>query len=294
MARGRLALAVGLAGATVLGGAGSAGAVGTADRAAAARAATWLATEPPSSMPAGQQADVMVAMRITGRRAASLRPRLRALSRSAPAYATGAGEAAKVVMGALAAGANPSRLGGVNYVARIRRDSPSPGRYGATAFDQGLSMLALRAATGRVPASATRTLLGLRSGPGWNLGLTTAEGPDIDSTALAVVALRAAGQRCTSAPIRTARQWMARQRSGGGWSAYPGTGPSANSTALVARADLACGASASAPLRVIRRLQQRSGAIRYTEAEPESRLLATTESVPALAGVSLARGLRPD
>jgi hypothetical protein len=236
----------------------------------------------------------MVAMRLTGKRPAALRPRLRALSRSAPAYATGAGEAAKVVIGTVAAGANPSRLGGVNYLARIRRDSPSPGRYGSTAFDQALSMLALRAATGRVPATAARTLLGLRSGPGWNLGLTTTEGPDIDSTAIAVVALRAAGQRCTAAPIRTARQWIARQRSGGGWSAYPGTGPSANSTALVARADLACGASAAAPLRVIRRLQQRSGAIRYTAGEPESRLLATTESVPALAGVSLARGLRPD
>ena len=290
----RAALAAGIAGSVALAGAGSAAAVGTADRAAATRAAAWLATEPPSSMPAGQQADVMVAMRITGRRAASLRPRLRALSRSGPAYATGAGEAAKVVMGALAAGGNPSRLGGVNYVARIRRDSRSPGRYGATAFDQGLSMLALRAATGRVPASATRTLLRLRSGPGWNLGLTTTGGPDVDSTALSVVALRAAGQRCTSAPIRAARRWMARQRSGGGWSAYPGTGPSANSTALVARADLACGASATSALRVIRRLQQRSGAIRYTTAEPESRLLATSESVPALAGVSLARGLRPD
>jgi len=294
MAPGRAALATGLAGALALTGAGSAGAVGAADRAAAVRATAWLATEPPASMPAGQQADVLVAMRITGRRPAALRPRLRALSKAAPAYATGAGEASKVVMGALAAGANPSRLGGVDYVARIRRDSPSPGRYGSTAFDQALSMLALRAATGRVPTTAARTLLGLRSGPGWNLGLTTAEGPDIDSTALAVVALRAAGQRCTAAPIRAARRWIARQRSGGGWSAYPGTGPSANSTALVARADLACGASASAPLRVIRRLQQRSGAIRYTAAEPESRLLATTESVPALAGVSLARGLRRD
>jgi hypothetical protein len=107
------------------------------------------------------------------------------------------------------------------------------------------------------------------------------------------VALVAAGKPCTAAPIRRARAWLAGQRRGGGWTAYPGSAPSANSTALVARADIACGASGAGALRLIRSLQQRSGAIAYTRAQPESRLLATSESVPPLAGVSLARGLRP-
>ena len=268
-------------------------AVTGADRAAATRAATWLAGEPPASMPAGQQADVMVAMRITGRPARALAPRLRALAAAAPGYADTAGATAKVVMGAAAAGGNPRRLGGSDYLTRLRSQSNGSGRYGRSAFDQALSMIAWRTATGRVPAKAASTLLGLRSGAGWNLDLSTTGGPDVDSTALAVVALVAAGRRCTSSPIRQARAWLAGQREGAGWTAYPGSGPSANSTALIARADIACRARAAGPLRVIRSLQQRSGAIAFTRAQPESRLLATTESVPALAGVSLARGLRP-
>ena len=261
---------------------------------AAARAATWLEGQPITGLPAGQQADVMVALRLTGTSARDLTSRRRALARTAPGYAKSAGASAKVVMGAVAAGANPRRLGGVDYLARIAGTRRGAGRYGTTAFDQALAMLAMRAATGRVPRAAARTLIGLRSGPGWNLALTSAEEPDIDSTALAIIALRAAGTSCRSSAITGARRWIARQRVAGGWTAYSGSPPSANSTALVARSDIACGGRATRALALLRSLQQRSGAIRYTTAEPESRLLATTESVPALAGVSLARGLRPD
>jgi len=264
-----------------------------ADRAAAARAADWLAAEQPGAMPAGQQADVMVAMRITGTAPKALAPRLAALAKAAPGYATEAGRTAKVVLGVVAAGGNPRRLGGTDYIARLQSQQSSPGRYGRTAFDQGLAMLALRAATGRVPGAAASTLIGLASPDGWNLGLDASAGPDIDSTALSVVALSAAGTPCSSSPMRRARAWIATQRTGGGWTAYPGSPPSANSTALVARSDIACRGSAAAPLALTRSLQQRSGAIAFTRAQPESRLLATSESVPPLAGVSLARGLRP-
>lgn len=264
-----------------------------ADRAAATRAATWLAGEQPGTLPAGQQADVMVGMRITGTPPKALAPRLKVLAKAAPGYATEAGRTAKVILGVVAAGGNPRRLGGTDYLARLASQQSSPGRYGQTAFDQGLAMLALRAATGRVPAAAARTLTDLASANGWNLGLDAAEDSDVDSTALSVVALRAAGTPCDQAPMRRARAWLDTQRTGGGWTAYAGSPPSANSTALVARADIACGVSAAGPLGVIRSLQQRSGAIAFTRAQPESRLLATTESVPPLAGVSLARGLGP-
>ena len=264
-----------------------------ADRAAAARAAAWLAGQQSGAMPAGQQADVMVDMRITGTSPKALAPRLAALAKAAPGYSTEAGRTAKVILGAVAAGGNPRRLGGTDYLAKLASQQSSPGRYGKTAFDQGLAMLALRAATGRVPAAAAGVLTGAASTDGWNLDLDAAEGPDVDSTALSVVALRAAGTPCSAAPIRGARAWLATQRTGGGWTAYAGSAPSANSTALVARADIACGASASGALALIRSLQQRSGAIAFTRAQPGSRLLATSESVPPLAGVSLARGLKP-
>ena len=268
-------------------------AASAADHVAAGRAAAWLAAEQPSALPAGQQADVMVDMRITGTSPKALAPRLAALARAAPGYSTEAGRTAKVILGAVAAGGNPRRLGGTDYLARLAAQQPAPGRYGRTAFDQGLAMLALRAATGRVPAAAASTLTALASADGWNLGLDPADEADIDSTALSVVALRAAGTPCSAAPMRRARAWLATQRTDGGWTAYAGSQPSANSTALVARAEIACGATAAGALALIRSLQQRSGAIAFTRAQPESRLLATSESVPPLAGVSLARGLRP-
>jgi hypothetical protein len=287
---GRIALAT--AGCAVLAAVPVALGAGAADRAAATRAAAWLAGESPSSMPAGQQADVMVAMRITGTPARALAPRLRPLAQAAPGYADAAGATAKVVLGAVAGGGDPRRLGGTDYLAKLRSQS-SGGRYGRTAFDQALSMIALRAATGRVPQEAVTTLLGAQANQGWNFELSPTGEADVDSTALSVVALRAAGQPCGSPAIRSARAWLATQRSGGGWTAYAGSPPSANSTALVARADIACGAPARGALDLLRSLQQRSGAIRFTRAQPESRLLATSESVAPLAGVSLARGLRP-
>ena len=291
MARQRIALVL-TAGATLA--VAPVGVAATAaDRAAATRAATWLAGEQPGTLPAGQQADVMVDMRITGTTPRTLAPRLAALAKAAPGYATEAGRTAKVILGTVAAGGNPRRLGGTDYLARLASQQSSPGRYGKTAFDQGLAMLALRAATGRVPAAAAGVVTGAATADGWNLGLDAAGEPDVDSTALSVVALRAAGTPCSTGPIRSARAWLATQRTGGGWTAYPGSPPSANSTALVARADIACGASAAGALALIRSLQQRSGAIAFTRAQPESRLLATSESVPPLAGVSLARGLRP-
>lgn len=265
----------------------------SADRASATRAAAWLAGEPPSAMPAGQQADVMVAMRITGTSPRALVRRLAALQRTADAYSDTAGSTAKVILGVTAARGNPARFGGVDYLARLRRSQSSPGRFGQSAFDQGLAMIALRTANGRVPPRAAPTLLALRSGPGWSLGLDAADEPDVDSTALAVVALRAAGQSCSAPPIRKARAWLQSQQVQGGWTAYAGASPSANSTALVARASIACGAVRPGAVGFIRSLQQRSGAIAFTRPEPESRLLATTESVPALAGVSLSRGFAP-
>lgn len=275
-----------------VGGPATALATTAADRAAARRAAAWLAGEQPASMPAGQQADVMVALRLTGTPAPALAPRLRAMQRGAGAYATSAGATAKVVLGAAAAGANPRRLGGTDYLARLRGSQRSPGRFGQTAFDQGLAMIALRAATGRAPADGAAVLVSRRAGPGWNLGLEPGGEPDVDSTALSVVALRAAGTPCSSPVIREARAWLASQQRQGGWSAYGGA-PSSNSTALGARADVACGGRATQALAVIRGLQQRSGAIAFTRQQAESRLLASTESVPALTGISLAGGFSP-
>ncbi len=241
-------------------------------------------------MPAGQQADIITNRRITGASPASLKGALRALAPRAVAYATTAGATAKIVIAQRAAGAS-GVLGGRDFLTSLEGQAKD-GRYGSTAFDQSLAMIALRVAGRRVPATAVTALESARGENGWSFSLVPAEQADVDSTSMAVVALRAAGVPRTNPSITRALAWLSTQRSGAGWTAFSGGGPSSDSTALVARAQVAAGASAAVGQSFLRAHQQRSGAIANTRAAPESRLLATIASVPPLAGISLANGFR--
>ncbi len=258
------------------------------DQAAASRATAWLTRQAGPSMPAGQQADIITNRRITGASPASLKGALRALAPRAVAYATTAGATAKIVIAQRAAGAS-GVLGGRDFLASLEGQARD-GRYGSTAFDQSLAMIALRVAGRRVPATAVTALNTARGDDGWSFSLVPSEPADVDSTSMAVVALRAAGVPKTNPSITRALAWLSTQRSGAGWTAFSGAAPSSDSTALVARAQVAAGASAAVGQAFLRAHQQRSGAIANTTTVPESRLLATIASVPPLAGVSLANG----
>ncbi|HWH13268.1 MAG TPA: hypothetical protein VNT51_00870 [Miltoncostaeaceae bacterium] len=259
---------------------------GPADRAAAQRAAAWLAARPAAGMAPGQQADAIGALRAAGRSPAALRGRARVLARVAPGYARTPGAAGKVALATVAAGLPAGRLGGVDYLARIRR-SYADGRYGASAFDQALSILALRAAGQRVPPGAVAALRGARGPGGWNFALRRG-GPDaVDSTALVLEALAAAGVRRSDVHVRGALAWLARQRArDGGYAAAGGRRPSeANPTALVIRAQCALGLTPPPATRAaLRRLAAADGRIRFTRASEGSALLATLDALPALAG----------
>ncbi len=185
-------------------------AAATADARATARAASWLAANS-AGAPAGQQADAIVALRAAGRSERSLKTRLARLGRSAPAYARTAGGAAKVVMAAVAAGGDPRRLAGVDYVRRITSRYAS-GRYGATVFDQALSMLAIEAAGGSVPRSAARATLAGRGTGGWSFDLERDGRDSVDATALVIEALVAAGVPRRDARLRAGARWMLAQR----------------------------------------------------------------------------------
>ncbi|MDA2953454.1 MAG: hypothetical protein O2976_02425, partial [Actinomycetota bacterium] len=261
-----------------------------ADRQVAAKATAWLTQQDVAAMPAGQQADIITSRRLTGASPAALRPALAALARTAAAYATTPGTTAKVVIAQRAAGA-AGALGGRNYLARLERSARS-GRYGTTAFDQCLAMVALRVARRPIPPAAVTALTALRSGAGWSFALAATSPPGIDSTAMAIVALRAARVPASDPVIGDALAWLATQATDGGWTAYAGSAPSTDSTALVARAQVAAGKSASAGRTFIRGLAEPSGAIVNTRAVPESRLLATISAIPALTGISLAHGFR--
>ncbi|HEX2503218.1 MAG TPA: hypothetical protein VHK00_04690 [Miltoncostaeaceae bacterium] len=261
----------------------AAGAAGDAAR--ADRAAAWLAGAA-AGAPGGQQADAIVAMRAAGRTAASLRPRLRALATVAPGYARTAGGAGKVALAAVAAGTDPSRLGGVDYLARIRARYAS-GRYGATAYDQAFSILALTAAGRPVPRAAVRATLAERGTGGWSFALSRQTRDSVDATGVVIEALRAAGVPRTNPALAAAAAWILAQRNGEGGLASAGGGAAtdANSTAGAIRALRALGRRPpAATLAALRALQEPSGAVRFTAAEAGSRLIATNDAAVAFAG----------
>jgi hypothetical protein len=282
--RRRASGAVAVAAVAALAAAPHAGAA-TPDATAAARAAGWL-TANVAGAPAGQQADAIVALRAAGRSRAALRPRAAALARVAPAYATTAGAAAKVAMAAVAAGRNPAAFGGVDYLRRVT-NRYAAGRYGASAWDQALSLLALRAAGRPAPPAAVRATLAARGSGGWSFDLTPRGRDSVDATAIVLEALRASGVRRSDARVAAAVRWMLAQRNGeGGLGTAGGGAPTdANTTAGAIRALRATGRRPPASMRAaLRALQDRDGSVRFTRASGGSRLLATTDATVAFAG----------
>lgn len=256
------------------------------DRAAAAGAARWLTARPAGAMAPGQQADSITALRAAGRPVADLRGRLAVLLPSAPRYAVTAASAAKVVLAAVAADADPRRLGGVDYLARIDR-SFADGRFGATAFDQALAMIALRSAGRAVPAGAVSALRATRGDGGWGFALRPS-GPDsVDATALVLEAMAAARVPVRDRAVAGALAWVAAQRApDGGFASAGGRRPAeANATAGVVRARCALGQGRDArAMHALRALRQGEGSVRFTRRNEGSTLLATLDALPALAG----------
>ncbi|MCC6830181.1 MAG: hypothetical protein IT200_02450 [Thermoleophilia bacterium] len=260
-----------------------------ADISAGRRAAAWLASRDAAAMPPGQLADTIVALRAAGRPASALASRTTALRRRGPAYAATAGASAKVALAALAVRADPARFGGVDYLARIRR-AYADGRYGATAYDQAFSMMALAGAGRPVPAAAVRALRGTRGTGGWGFDLRAASRDQVDATAVVLEALAAAGVSPRTAWVASARAWMLSQRGRDGGVASAGGGRPAdgNTTAMAWRALCASGAPVPARLRsALRSLQAADGRIRFTTASEGSPLMATTDAVVALTGRTL-------
>ena len=261
-----------------------AGAFAQTDRQATQRGAAWL--ESLSIGTVGQQADAIVALAASGRSRASLRPRLERLSAQASGYATTAGGAGKVVLATVAAGGNPRSLGGVDYIRRIENQYAA-GRYGVTAYDQALAMLALRAAGERTPPAAVTALRAARGKGGWGFALRKASPDDVSVTGLTIEAMRAVGTSKTDTALKGATAWLTAQINARGGFGTDGLGRAteANATALAIRALRAMGRTpAPATRRALRNLQESDGGFRFTATIRESRLLATVDGVLALSG----------
>jgi len=269
--------------ALLLGGGASAGlATPLQDRRAVARGAGWLERQP-LTIPAGQQADLIVALRAAGTPSVALRPRVRALARSGPAYALNPGQAAKIAQAAMAVGANPRRFGKVNYIGRINRGYRN-GRYGRDAFSHALALLALAQSRRRIPRRAIRELSRTRGGGGWSFQLKRTGTDEVDTTALVIRALRAAGVSRGNKDLREATSWLRRQRNRrGGFDSRGGRrATEANSTAAAVLALTAMGKRTATERREIRTLQQRNGSFWWRRSTTGSTLLATLDALSAL------------
>ncbi len=205
---------------------------------------------------------------------------------------TSPGLAAKVALAAIAAGAEPRDLGGVDLVALANAAFDESAA--ASAYDRALAILALQATDAPVPAQAVSALVEARLPDGsyaFDATLVPGSG-DSNTTALVVQALLGAG-RGGETPASYA-YFRDTQNDDGGWtyqkpSAF-GEATDANSTALVVQALLAGGQDLTEwgnPMGALLGLQQPSGALAFNAETPGDNLLATVQAIPALAGIDL-------
>ena len=240
----------------------------------------------------------------------------------------GPGQLALLILDVHALGGNPWSVGGTDLVSRLlateRTSGADKGLFGAQdptydgAYRQGLALAALAGAGVTSQAqvgSAESWLLGQQCPDGgWTSFITSDnpctgdpadfEGPDTNSTALAVQGLSAQGVLGSTAAGKAATFIRGAQDSDGGWGYEPGTARAPgstdpDSTALVIQAILALGQSPSAvgfdrgkanPISALLSFQLTSGSGKGAFLYPGStapNLLATYQAVPAAASVKL-------
>jgi hypothetical protein len=257
------------------------------DRSSARGGAAWLsrAVRPGAD---GMTADALVALRAAGRLpAGEAARRARALRAGAGGYARTAGATAKTILALTAARSGSARCAGRLDLLRRLQSYGRGGRYGATIFDQTLGMLAVHALRAGPSSRAVRVLLGARGRGGWNFNLTRSGGrpDDVTSTAMAILAARAAGVPAANATLRAGLRWLRAQRTAaGGFALGRRDRNEANSTALAVEAARAMGSRDTRAARALRSLQRGGGAFQFTRTDAGSRVLATNDAVVALSG----------
>ena len=161
------------------------------------------------------------------------------------------GRAGKLLLGLTAAGQNPRDFGEYNFVISLTQQLSPTGQYNTnTAFNQSLAILGLTAVSGTVPLTASQWLVSQQAVGGdldgsWDDGFGTTG--NSDSTAMAIMALVAAGMPVSDTVLVRATDFLSRtQLPTGGWEYGLGFGENANSTALVIQALRALGIDTSA------------------------------------------------
>ncbi len=240
----------------------------------------------------------------------------------------GPGQLALLILDAHATGGNPRSFGGTDLVSRLlatqRRSGATAGLFGVQsatydgAYRQGLSLAALAGAgvtSGSQVTSAEHWLESQQCPDGgWTSLITTSnpcdgnpadfEGPDTNSTALAVEGLSAIGVLGTTRATAAWHFIVNGQDADGGWGYDPNTASTPgttdpDSTSLVVQAVLALGRSPSTaalvkgsanPVTALRSFQLTSGGGSGAFFFPGSstpNLIATYQAVPVMADVKV-------
>lgn len=288
-----------------------AGAAAKSDSAAVKKGVHWIRTASIKQFPGtGFRSDTLSAL-VAARKngvsvSAAARERLlKAIRAEANNYAGTAGEASKVILAAVAGGENPRCFGPsgehTDFLDVLESEyDAKTGRYGRTAFDHGLAMVALRSARVKVPAKAVAFARARRGQFGWGFGLVKSGGDDVESTALMIEGMRAAGVKKSDRGLRAALRWITYQRnSDGGYNPKTSTiagETQADTTAYAIRAADSMGmykALMKRAKRALRALQKRNGAFRaQPSADSEFAGIATSNAVLALTGRHLPVSVR--
>ncbi|HSM57743.1 MAG TPA: hypothetical protein VK879_16435 [Candidatus Sulfomarinibacteraceae bacterium] len=223
-------------------------------------------------------------------------------SEAMAAYAAqGGGQAGKLVLALVAAGQNPRTFAGHDFVISLTQHLSPTGEYNASSpFDNSLAMMAQVAVSGTAPVSATEWLVARQATEGdlagsWDDGFGT-DG-NVDGTAMALMALVAAGEGTDSDAVSQAREFLeAAQLESGGWGYTPEGAESANSTALAVQALSALGEdfysesspwaqNGVSPLAALLDWQSESGAFQTDFGDgPFDDFFTTVQALPAAAG----------
>ncbi len=277
------------------------------DKGAVKQGVKWMRGTSLKQFPGtGFQSDALQALMAARRAGASVPAAtrekfLRPVRDNANSYALTAGSAAKVILAAVAGGENPRCFGPVSKNGDERSDfvdalmaeyDAKTGRFGVSAFDHGLALTALKAAKVKIPSRAVRFAKSRRGKYGWGFGLVKSGGDDIESTAVMIQGLRAAGVKKSDSALRAALRWVTYQRnSDGGYN--PVTSKTAGETQADATAyvvQAAASMGAQRPLmkkakRALRALQQRDGSFRaQPSSNSEFKGISTANVVLALSG----------
>ncbi len=211
------------------------------------------------------------------------------------------GNAGKLLLALTAAAQNPRDFAGYNFVISLTQHLSPTGQYHVSdPYNQSLAMLGVAAVREDVPASAAQWLLDRQTSGGdldgsWDDGYDTLG--NTDATALAVMALLAAGISPDDHSLVRAAAFLSRtQLTTGGFAYAAGLPENANSTALALQALSALGedfytpggpwdAGGGTPLDALFRYQGTTGAFQSDfGAGPFDDFFATVQAVPGITG----------